>query len=35
NNMGVADELSKFKKLLDEGIINQEEFQKQKSKLLG
>lgn len=34
NNLSVADELIKFKKLLDEGIINQEEFEKQKSKLL-
>ncbi len=29
-----ADELIKLKKLLDDGIINQEEFNKQKTKLL-
>lgn len=34
SNLNIADELIKFKKLLDEGIINQEEFEKQKSKLL-
>lgn len=31
---GTADELIKLKKLLDDGIINQEEFEKQKIKLL-
>lgn len=35
SNISIADELSKFKKLLDEGIINQEEFNNQKNKLLG
>lgn len=34
NNLSIADELSKLKKLLDEEIINQEEFEKQKNKLL-
>ncbi|WP_078379119.1 SHOCT domain-containing protein [Sutcliffiella halmapala] len=31
----VADEISKFKKLLDEGVITQEEFEKKKQELLG
>lgn len=35
NNLSIADELSKFKKLLDERIITEEEFEKQKNKLLG
>ncbi|MCF0149699.1 MAG: SHOCT domain-containing protein [Clostridium sp.] len=35
SNISTADELSKFKKLLDDGIINEEEFNKQKNKLLG
>lgn len=30
----VADELKKFKELLDSGAINQEEFEMQKTKLL-
>jgi len=30
----VADEISKLKKLMDEGVITEEEFQKQKNKLL-
>lgn len=34
NNISIADELSKLRKLLDEGVINEEEFEKQKSKLL-
>ena len=32
--VSIADELNKFKKLLDDGIINQDEFDKQKNKLL-
>lgn len=32
--ISIADELNKFKKLLDDGIINQDEFDKQKNKLL-
>lgn len=32
--ISVADELTKFKELLDSGVINQDEFEKQKSKLL-
>lgn len=35
NNISVADELSKFKKLLDDGVIDQGDFDKQKNKLLG
>lgn len=34
NNYSVADEILKFKKLLDEGIITQEEFDKKKKDLL-
>jgi uncharacterized membrane-anchored protein YhcB (DUF1043 family) len=34
NNNLVADELAKLKKLLDDGVITQEEFDAQKSKLL-
>ncbi len=33
-SFSVSDELSKLKKLLDEGVINQDEFDKQKKKLL-
>jgi len=33
-NQSSADELLKFKKLLDEGIITQDEFEQQKKKLL-
>ncbi|MGL5896457.1 MAG: SHOCT domain-containing protein [Lactococcus lactis] len=33
-NNSIADELNKFKKLLDSGIISQEDFDNQKSKLL-
>ena len=35
SNISVADEIAKFKKLLDEGLIDDAEFQRQKSKLLG
>ena len=34
SNFSVADEIRKLKALLDEGIITQEEFEKQKAKLL-
>ena len=34
NNVSVADELLKFKQLLDMGVITQEEFERQKDKLL-
>jgi hypothetical protein len=34
SNYSVADEIRKLKKLLDEGIITQEEFENQKKKLL-
>lgn len=34
NNISVADELAKFKKLLDDGILTQEEFDKKKQHLL-
>ncbi|MBQ4601415.1 MAG: SHOCT domain-containing protein [Clostridia bacterium] len=34
-NASVADELKKFKELLDLGIITEEEFNTQKAKLLG
>ena len=34
NHSSVADELIKFKKLLDEGVITQEEFNKKKKELL-
>lgn len=33
-NMSAADEIMKFKKLLDNGIITREEFEEQKQKLL-
>jgi hypothetical protein len=33
-NMSTADEIMKFKKLLDDGIITKEEFEEQKRKLL-
>ena len=32
--MDKADKIREFKELLDEGIINQEEFEKEKKKLL-
>ncbi len=35
SNSSVADEIKKFKGLLDEGVITQEEFDKKKSELLG
>lgn len=35
SNISVADEILKFKNLLDSGIITQEEFEKKKSELLG
>ena len=34
NQTSVADELIKFKKLLDEGVINRVEFDKKKKELL-
>ncbi len=34
NNISQADEIMKFKKLLDEGIITQEEFERKKQELL-
>ncbi len=34
NNSLIADELTKLKKLLDDGVITQEEFDAQKTKLL-
>lgn len=34
NTVSIADELRKFKELLNEGVITQEEFDKQKSKLI-
>jgi TM2 domain-containing membrane protein YozV len=34
NSLNVADELKKFKELLDSGVINQEEFDKKKKELL-
>ena len=34
NVSSVADELKKFKDLLDQGVITQEEFEKQKQKLM-
>lgn len=34
NNFSVADELSKLKKLFDDGVISKEEFDEQKKKLL-
>lgn len=34
NNISTADEIMKFKNLLDEGIITQEEFEKKKQELL-
>lgn len=33
-NLSVADEIHKFKKLMDDGIITKEEFEKKKNKLL-
>jgi hypothetical protein len=35
SKLSVADELLKLKKLLDEGVINQDEYEKQKKKLIG
>lgn len=35
NQVSAADEILKFKNLLDQGIINQEEFDKKKKELLG
>ncbi|GHU68511.1 hypothetical protein FACS189447_10950 [Spirochaetia bacterium] len=35
NNISSADELAKFKKLLDDGILTQEEFDKKKAQILG
>lgn len=35
NQLSVADEIAKFKKLLDDGILTQEEFDKKKAELLG
>lgn len=35
NNISVADEILKFKKLFDMGAITQEEFEKKKAELLG
>ena len=35
NNISNADELSKYKKLLDEGVITQSEFEAKKKQLLG
>lgn len=35
NNTSVADELKKFKDLLDAGVITQEEFDAKKNQLLG
>lgn len=35
NNNSNADELKKYKELLDSGIITQEEFEKKKQQLLG
>lgn len=35
NTISVADEITKLKGLLDAGVLTQEEFNKQKSKLLG
>ena len=35
NTVSVADEITKLKGLLDTGVLTQEEFNKQKSKLLG
>lgn len=34
NNISVADEILKFKKLLDDGIITKEEFESKKQELL-
>ncbi len=34
-NISVADEIRKFKELMDEGIISKEEFEEQKNNLLG
>lgn len=35
NQVSAADELIKFKGLLDQGVITQEEFDKKKKELLG
>ena len=35
NDQSTADEILKFKNLLDQGIITQEEFEKKKKELLG
>ncbi len=35
NQLSAADEIAKFKKLLDDGVLTQEEFDKKKSELLG
>lgn len=35
NSQSTADELLKYKELLDQGVLTQEEFDNQKSKLLG
>ena len=34
NNLSIADELKKLKELIDQGVINQEEFDNLKSKLM-
>ncbi|MDX1959523.1 MAG: SHOCT domain-containing protein [Leptospiraceae bacterium] len=35
SNLSVADELKKFKELLDAGVLTQEEFDKKKKELIG
>lgn len=35
NGVGTADELKKYKELLDEGVITREEFEARKKKMLG
>ena len=35
NNVSQADELAKFKKLFDEGVLTSEEFEKKKAQILG
>lgn len=35
STIGLADELKKYKELLDTGVITQEEFEKKKKQLLG
>ena len=35
NQLSAADEIAKFKKLLDDGVLTQEEFDKKKAELLG